>query len=48
VIELPEPVTDIARGAGSLWACGASGVIDLTPLLPAPGDGPQFRLPACE
>ena len=48
VIELPEPVSDIARGGASLWACGASGVIDLTPLLPAPDDGPQFQLPACD
>ncbi|MHC4225353.1 MAG: hypothetical protein ACYSUN_15290, partial [Planctomycetota bacterium] len=45
---LPAVVRELARTGKQLWGCGPDGLLDLTPLVPEPGDdGPAFELPSC-
>jgi hypothetical protein len=45
---LDRPVHAVARAGTRLIGLGADGIVDLSGLVPAPGDGgPQFNLPPC-
>ena len=46
-VDLDGELSDLTRGPGRLLGAGAGGVLDLTSLVPAPGDGPQFLMPSC-
>ena len=47
LLDLDQELGDLTRGPGKLLGAGAGGVVDLTALCPAPGEGPQFELPSC-